>query len=294
MSATLAVGSRRPSPGARLWTWVSRWKTFTLGLVIAAIFMGATLLAPVIAPYPPAKTNYGQRFAPPSAQHLFGTDEHGRDIFSRILYGGRVSLKVGLFSVLLSGLVGIPLGLTAGFFGGRYDAIVSRVTDAFFAFPGILWAIAIVAVLGPSENSATLAIAVSRVPVTIRLSRGAILAEKENEYVEASRALGSSWAYITFRSILPNCAGTILVLLSLGFAVAILAEAGLSFLGMSAQPPTPSWGNMLQESQRYLHESGWFAFFPGMTIFFVVLGLNLVGDGIRDLVDPRREQSRKA
>jgi peptide/nickel transport system permease protein len=278
----------------RLGAWISRWKTFTIGLVIAFAFVIASLLASVIAPYPPAETDYDLRFVPPSAKHPFGTDEHGRDIFSRILYGGRVSLKVGALSVLLSSIVGIPLGLTAGFFGGRYDAVISRVTDALFAFPGILWAIAIVAILGPSENSATLAIAVSRVPVTIRLSRAAVIAEKENEYVEASRALGSSWAYIIFRSILPNCAGPLLVLISLGFAVAILTEAGLGYLGLSVQPPTPSWGNMLQESQRYMYESGWFTFFPGMTIFLVVLGLNLIGDGIRDLVDPRREIGQKA
>jgi peptide/nickel transport system permease protein len=274
--------------------WVSRWKTFTLGLVITSIFVISPLLAPVIAPYPAAKTNYEQRLAPPSAEHLFGTDEHGRDIFSRILYGGQISLQVGALAVLLSSMVGIPLGLTAGFFGGHYDTVVGRFTDAMLAFPGILWAIAIVAILGPSADSAMLAIAVSRVPLTIRLSRAAVISEKENEYVEASRALGSSSIYIIFRSILPNCAGPLLVLISLGFAVAILTEAGLGYLGLSVQPPTPSWGNMLQESQRYLYESGWFAFFPGLTIFFVVLGLNLVGDGIRDLVDPRREMARKA
>jgi peptide/nickel transport system permease protein len=294
MNASLAIGVSRRSPVSRLLNWISRWKTFTLGLIITTIFIASPLLASVIAPYPAAKTDYEQRLAPPSAEHLFGTDEHGRDIFSRILFGGQISLQVGALSIFLSSLVGMPLGLAAGFFGGRYDSVVGRLTDALLAFPAILWAIAIVAVLGPSANSATLAIAVSRVPLTIRLSRAAVIAEKENEYVEASQALGSSSAFIIFRSILPNCAGPLLVLVSLGFAVAILTEAGLGYLGLSVQPPTPSWGNMLQESQQYLYQSGWFAFFPGITIFLVVLGLNLAGDGIRDLVDPHREVGRKA
>jgi ABC-type dipeptide/oligopeptide/nickel transport system permease subunit len=271
-----------------------RWKTFTVGLAITGLFVLTTLLAPVIAPYPPDATDYGARLQPPSAAHWFGTDHHGRDLLSRILYGGRVSLQVGALATLLSSLVAMPLGLTAGYFGGWYDGLVGRFTDAMLAFPGILWAIVLVAILGPSATSATLAIAVSRIPLTIRLSRAAIIAEKENEYVEASRVLNSSWRFIVFRSILPNSAGPLLVLVSLGFAVAILTEAGLGYLGLSVQPPTPSWGNMLQESQSYLYESGWFIFFPGATLFLVVLGLNLVGDGIRDLVDPRREVGRRA
>jgi len=259
------------------------------GLAIALVFVGGSLLAPIVAPYPPAKANYQERLLPPSPAHLMGTDAHGRDTLSRLLYGGRVSLKVGFWAVVLSTLVGLPLGQMAGFFGGHFDTIIGRITDALFAFPSILWAIAIVAILGPSERGAILAIAVSRIALTIRISRGAVLSERGKQYVEASRALGSSWPFVVFRGVLPNCAGTILVLLSLGLAVSVLAEAGLSFLGMSAQPPTPSWGSMLQESQRYLYESPWFAFFPGMTVFLVVLGLNLLGDGIRDLLDPRRE-----
>jgi peptide/nickel transport system permease protein len=283
--------SRLAGPGA-IFRWMSRWKTFTIGLIITCVFILMTVLAPLIAPYPPNKANYKERLAPPSLAHICGTDEHGRDIFSRLLYGGRVSLMVGGLSILLASLIGIPLGLTTAFHGGRYDAAVNRFNDGLFAFPSILWSIAIVAILGPSELSALLAIGIARIPVTIRLSRAALLTERGNEYVEASRALGSSSTYTIFRVILPNALGPILVMTSLGFAVAILAEAGLSYLGLSVQPPTPSWGNMLQQSQRYLSEAPWLAFFSGLTLFLVVLGLNLVGDGVRDLFDPRREQGR--
>lgn len=270
--------------------WVMRWKTFTIGIIITTVFVTASLLAPWIAPYSPDETNYDLRFAPPSAQHIMGTDAHGRDIFTRVLYGGQISLYVGVVSVLLSSLIGIPIGLTIGYFGGRYDNVISRLNDALFAVPGILWAIAIVAVLGPSENSAQIALAISRLPITIRMSRAAIISAKENDYVEASRALGSSWRFIIFRSILPNTAGPLIVMISLGFAIMILSEAGLSYLGLSAQPPIPSWGNLLSESQRYLFDTIWFAFFPGLTLFLVVLGFNLVGDGVRDLFDPHRKR----
>ncbi|RPJ38075.1 MAG: ABC transporter permease, partial [Chloroflexi bacterium] len=185
MTAELAMPVPRISPFRRFLRWVSQWKTFSIGILITSLFVIAALFAPWIAPYPPDETDYNQRFAPPSLEHLMGTDEHGRDIFSRVLYGGQISLYVGIFSVVLSSLLGIPLGLTTGFFGGRYDNVVSRINDAFFAVPGILWAISIVAVLGPSANAALLALAVARLPVTIRLSRAAVISAKESEYVEA-------------------------------------------------------------------------------------------------------------
>ena len=272
--------------------WISKWKTFSLGLLLTVIFVLATIFAQWIAPYPPEATDYSNRFAPPSSTHLFGTDEHGRDIFSRVLYGGRVSLYVGIFSVLLASILAIPIGLIIGYRGGWADTVISRIVDALFAIPGILWALSIVAILGPSVRSAMIAIAVSRIPVTIRVARSSIITTKEADYVDASRTLGSSWWYIIFRTILPNCGGPLLVLISLGFAVAILDEAAFSYLGMSAQPPTPSWGNMLQESQRYLHESLWYTLFPGVTLFLVVMGLNLLGDGIRDIFDPRHNINR--
>ena len=289
-TANLTVPSAKISLIRQVTRWISRWKTFTVGLLITVVFVTGTLLAPWIAPYAPDKTDYDHRFASPNMHHLMGTDAHGRDIFSRILYGGRVSLYVSFFAVSLSALMGVPIGLTTGFFGGWYDTVVSRIVDAMFAFPGILWSISIVTILGPSANSAMLALAVARVPVTIRIARASIVSAKENEYVDASRALGSSWPFIIFRAILPNCAGPIVVLVSLGFPVTILAEAGLSYLGLSVQPPTPSWGNLIQDSQRYLYESIWYSLFPGLSLFLAVLGLNLVGDGVRDLFDPRHNQ----
>lgn len=290
MTAEIALPRSNPSLPTRVLRWMGKWKTFTIGILLTVVFVSCTLMAPWIAPFQPDQTNYDLRFAPPSWQHIMGTDEHGRDLFSRVLYGGQISLYVGIISVVAASVIGIPIGLTTGFFGGLYDNVVSRINDAFFAIPGILWAIAIVAILGPSANAALIALAVSRLPVTIRMARAAIISAKENDYVEASRALGSSSRFIIFRSILPNTAGPLLVLVSLGFAVMIISEAGLSYLGLSAQPPAPSWGNLLAEGQRYLFETGWFAFFPGLTLFLVVLGFNLVGDGVRDMFDPHRKR----
>lgn len=271
--------------------WIVRRRGFALGVAISVLFIALSILAPVIAPYPPAKTNYPNRLQPPSAANFFGTDEHGRDIFSRVLYGGATSLQIGLIATLISAAIGVPLGLTAGFFEGVYSSVVNRVIDALFAFPSILLAIALAILLGQSATTAVIAIGLGRVPVTVRIIRGAVLAEKQNNYVEASRALGSGWWFIVFRSILPNVASTVVVLLSLGFAVAILDEAGLSYLGLSVQPPAPTWGNMLSTAQEYLATAPWYTFYPGAAIFLVVLALNLVGDGLRDLLDPRRERA---
>lgn len=292
MSTQAAVVQPNDNIFQSLRRWISRWKTFSLGIGITVIFFGCTLLAPWIAPYPVDKANYAINFSPPTWQHIMGTDEYGRDIFTRILYGGQVSLYVGILSVVIANVIGMPLGLMIGFFGGRFDTIISRIVDAFFAFPSILWAISIVAILGPSATSAMVALAISRIPITVRAARSAMISAKEKEYVEASKALGSSWAFIIFRSILPNCAGPLVVLFSLGFPVSIINEAGLSYLGLSAQPPTPSWGNLLQDSQHYLSTSFWYALFPGITLFLVVLGLNLVGDGMRDLFDPRHNRKQ--
>jgi peptide/nickel transport system permease protein len=266
------------------------WKTFALGIVILAVFILCVPLAPVIAPFNPDKPDYTALLQPPSREHLFGTDDKGRDIFSRVVFGTRVSFTIALVSVGLATLLGLPLGMIAGYFGGKLDMVISRFVDAMFAFPVILLAIAILAITGVGLRGAIIAIGLVAIPEFARVSRAAIIAEKENEYVMAARALGASIPRIIIRNLLPNTLGPIVVLISLGFAFAILNETALSFLGLGAQPPTPSWGADLAAARRYLREAIWLSVFPGMAIFFLVLGLNLVGDGMRDLLDPRRDR----
>lgn len=270
------------------WAWQQR--LFVLGIIVLTTLLACTLLAPKIAPYSPIKPDYETRLAAPSSEHWFGTDEHGRDIFTRILYGAAVTFMISAVAVGISAGVGVPLGMLAGFFGGWFDTVISRVVDGMFAFPGILLALALMTVLGPGETGAMIAIGIVAIPVAARVARSAVLAEMGNEYVEASRALGSSWIYIVFRSILPNALGPIVVLVSLSFAQAVLSEAALSFLGLGAQPPKPAWGLMLAVGRRYLGEAPWYIFFPGLFIFLLVFSMNSIGEGLRDLVDPRRER----
>jgi peptide/nickel transport system permease protein len=266
------------------------WKTFTLGLVLVGIFIIFAIFAPIISPYDPNKPNFQALLQSPNREHLFGTDDKGRDIFSRVVYGTRVSFTIALISVGIATLVGVPLGLFAGFFGRTIDAVVSRFLDAMFAFPVILMAIAILAITGVGLRGAIIAIGLIAIPEFARVSRGAMISEKENDYVLAARSVGASSSRIIFRSILPNTLGPIVVLVSLGFAFAILNETALSFLGLGAQPPTPSWGADLAAGRRYIRDAPWLTIFPGMAIFFLVLGLNLAGDGLRDLMDPRRNR----
>ncbi len=272
---------------ARAYQAVARWKTLSVGLALIALFLFCALAAGVISPYDPDAVVYPDALKPPSTAHLFGTDDHGRDILSRVIYGTRVSLVIATISVAIASLIGIPAGLISGYSGGWVDGIIGRVLDALFAFPVILMAIAIIAIFGSGERSAVIAIGLIAIPEFARVARGAMIAEKEREYVLAARALGASWARIVFRSILPNTFGPIMVLISLGFAFAILNETALSFLGLGAQPPTPSWGADLATGRRYLVQAPWYSFFPGLAIFLLVLALNLTGDGLRDLLDPR-------
>ena len=267
-----------------------RWKTFAIGLVIIIGFIAAAIFAPFIAPYDPDKPDYQALLQSPSLDHLFGTDDKGRDIFSRVVYGTRVSFTIALVSVGIATLMGVPLGLFAGFSGGKIDSIISRCLDAMFAFPVILLAIAILAITGVGLRGAIIAIGLIAIPEFARVSRASMIAEKENEYVTAARSIGASVPRIIFRNIVPNTLGPIVVLISLGFAFAILNETALSFLGLGAQPPTPSWGADLAAGRRYLREAIWLSVFPGLAIFFLVLGLNLTGDGLRDLLDPRRNK----
>lgn len=267
-----------------------RWKTFTIGLALILLFILCAIFAKWIAPFDPAKPNFKALLQPPSREHYFGTDDKGRDIFSRVIYGSRISIRISLISVGIAMLIGMPLGLIAGYVGGWFDTLISRFLDAMFAFPVILMAIAILAITGAGERGAIIAIGLIAAPEFARVSRSAVIAENENEYVTAAHSIGATPLRIVFRQILPNTLGPLIVLISLGFAFAILNETALSFLGLGAQPPTPSWGADLAAGRRYIRDAPWLSIFPGLAIFFLVLALNLAGDGIRDLMDPRRNK----
>lgn len=271
-------GRRRTNVYVMLWTGA--------GTLLAIVLVA--LLADVLAPYDPIAIDASRRLLPPSLSHLLGTDELGRDILSRLIDGSRISLMVGVASVSLGCLPGIAVGLTSGYLGGRFDGVVSRVVDAMFAFPGILLAIALMAIVGPGVPSAIMAIAVITLPLATRVARSAMIAEMNEDYVEASKALGSSTRFIIFRAILPNLSGPLLVLLSLSLAQALLAEAALSFLGLGANPPTPDWGAMLATSRRYLVVAPWYGIAPGVAIFVAVLGVNLLAEGIQGHVASRK------
>jgi len=261
----------------------------TAGLLIVAAAALAALAAPLLAPFDPELPDFEAILASPSAAHPFGTDELGRDVLSRIIYGARASLFVGLVSVAGSLVAGTAAGLAAGYFGGWTDTAIMRVMDVIFAFPSILLALAITAVLGPTLGNAILAIAVVNLPIFARIARAQTLVVRELEYVEAKRALGFGSADILLRTVLPNALAPVIVQGSLLFAAAIITESYLSFLGLGVQPPTPTWGNMLRNAIGFLDMASWLAWFPGLAIFATVLGFNLLGDGLRDRLDPRNE-----
>ncbi len=265
----------------------SRNRLAVAGLLLIAVLTLMAVFSPLIAPYDPIKQDYGALSQAPSIAHPFGTDNLGRDVLSRTIYGARVSLSAGVIAVGLATLAGLVLGLLAGFFGGWLDELIMRVVDAMLAFPFLVLAITLAAVLGPNLQNAMLAIAVVSAPVFARLARGQVLSERERDYVQAAQALGSSDARIVFRHLLPNIAGPIIIQASLSIAGAILAESSLSFLGLGVQPPTPSWGEMLNTARGYLRDAPWTAIAPGSLIFVSVLAFNLLGDGLRDALDPR-------
>jgi peptide/nickel transport system permease protein len=252
-----------------------------LGLVLVAIF------APALAPHDPIRQDLGATYQPSSAEHWLGTDEFGRDILSRIIYGARVSLLVGVVSVGIGLTLGTIAGLVAGYLGGRLDSAVMGIMDVLLAVPGVLLAIAIVAVLGPGIGNVMVAVGISSIPVFARLARGSVLVVRETEYVEAVHALGGSAGRVLFRHILPNIAAPLLVMASLHMASAILTAAGLSYLGLGAQPPSPEWGAMLSRGREYLRTAPHIATYPGLAIFVSVMGFNFLGDGLRDALDPR-------
>jgi peptide/nickel transport system permease protein len=276
------------SPARRARRRLFRRKAAVTGLVVLTLFILLALLAPVIVPYDPVATSWSLVRKAPTALHWFGTDELGRDILSRVVYGARASLLAGLISVAIALGIGVPLGLLAGYRGGFTDALISRITDAMLACPFLILAIALAAFLGPSLGNAMIAIGISATPVFIRLTRGQVLSVKAEDYVEAARALGNPPWRIAFAHILPNILPALLVQATLSVAAAIIAEAALSFLGLGQQPPAPSWGSMLNAAQRFLTQAPWMAIWPGLAIFLVVLSLNLLGDGLRDALDPRQ------
>ncbi len=258
------------------------------GLIVVAGFVLVAVLAPLIAPYDPIATSWTAIRKAPSWAHWMGTDQNGRDVLSRVVFGARSSLLAGVISVLIAAGIGVPAGLAAGFAGGFVDAILSRVADAMLACPFLILAIALAAFLGPSLGNAMIAIGVTYCPQFMRVSRAATLDAASNDYVEAARALGNPSWRVAIRHIAPNILAPVLVQGTLASAVAILAEAALSFLGQGQQPPAPSWGSMLNEAQQFLNQAPWLAIFPGLAIFLCVLSFNLVGDGLRDALDPRR------
>ncbi|MBV7327746.1 ABC transporter permease [Chloroflexi bacterium TSY] len=257
------------------------------GLAIIGLLLLCALLPNQLAPYDPLVMEMADRLQSPSLVHLFGTDDFGRDIFSRVIHGARISLQVGMIAVGIAATTGILLGLFAGYFGGWIDAIIMRVMDVIFAFPAILLAISIMALLGPSTFNVMIAIGIVYIPIFARIVRGSTLSLKELDYVEAARASGSTSRRILWTHIFPGTLGAITVQTTLSLAYAILAEAALSFLGLGTQPPEPSWGSMLSFGRDWVREAPWFSFFPGLMIFVTVLSLNVVGDGLNDALDPR-------
>jgi peptide/nickel transport system permease protein len=263
-------------------------------LVIAAAavvgaFVLVALAAPQLAPFDPVATNLLAMRKPPSAVHRLGTDEVGRDVLSRLIWGARASLLAGVIPVSLAVGVSIPLGLLSGYAGGWLDGVIMRVTDAMLSIPFLIVAIALAAFLGPSLTNAMLAIGIAALPTFLRLARGTVLAIKTEDYVEAARALGCSRPRVAGRHILPNMLPPLLVQSSITVAAAIIAEASLSFLGLGQQPPAPSWGSMLNAAQRYLSQAPWMALYPGLAIFCIVMAVNVLGDGLRDALDPRQQ-----
>jgi len=288
---TTAVASlpvpRELSPGGRALRRLARRRGAMVGLGVVAFFVLLALLAPEVAPQDPLATSWSVVRKAPSAAHWFGTDEIGRDVLSRVIFGTRASLLAGVVSVSIALALGIPIGLLAGYVGGWVDGLISRMTDAMLACPFLILAIALAAFLGPSLTNAMIAIGISATPVFIRLTRAQVLQIKVEDYVEAARAVGNSRLRIALRHILPNVVPPLIVQATLAVAAAVIAEAALSFLGLGQQPPAPSWGSMLNTAKNYIDNAPWMAIWPGVSIFLLVLSFNLLGDGLRDAFDPK-------
>jgi peptide/nickel transport system permease protein len=284
---TLTLG-RAARPDHPWWTLPSRWRNpiGIVGAVVVVLTVVVALAAPLIAPHDP-DAQESERLLPPSAANLMGTDELGRDTFSRIVFGARVSLQVGIISVFIALIVGLVLGIAAGFFGGRVDSWLMRGVDIMFAFPGLVLAIVIAGLLGASRTNAMIAIGFVFAPAFARVVRGSVLSVMSEPYVEAGRVVGATNGRLVGKYVLPNIVAPLIVMTSVYLSSAILSEAALSFLGLGTQPPEPAWGGMLNLARTYMEISPWMAIFPGLAIMIVVLGFNFLGDGLRDVLDPR-------
>ncbi|WP_096552183.1 nickel transporter permease [Ureibacillus thermosphaericus] len=280
---------------ARLNNWkkvfsrLVRNKSAVIGGSFILLFMIIVFFAPLLAPYDPIQQDMLNKLQTPSSEHWFGTDNFGRDIFSRILYGTRLTMIVGFFSVALGATIGVLLGIISGYYGGKIDSVIMRIMDIFLAFPGILLALAIVTILGGSLINVIIAVSFSSIPIFARIVRASTLSVKKLEYIDAIRALGASDRRIIFKHIFPNITSPLIVQATLNIATAILSASGLSFLGLGAQPPTPEWGAMLSDGRNYLFNAPHVALFPGLSIVIVVLAFNLLGDGLRDALDPKNK-----
>ncbi len=289
--ATHGAARAAPAPAGpwrRAWRRLQRRRSALVGLALVGFFIALALAAPLLGLQDPVATSWGALRKAPDAAHWFGTDELGRDVLARVAWGTRASLLAGLVSVSISLLLGVPIGLAAGFLGGWVDGLISRITDAFLACPFLILAIALAAFLGPSLSNAMIAIGVSATPIFVRLTRAQVLNIQVEDYIEAARAIGNPPWRIALRHVLPNVTAPLIVQATLAIAGAVIAEASLSFLGLGQQPPAPSWGSMLNTAKNYIDNAPWMAIWPGLAIFVLVLGFNLLGDGLRDALDPRQ------
>jgi peptide/nickel transport system permease protein len=291
IARTTRVPRHPRSPTVAALLALRRDRAAQLGIALCLLLVGAALFAPLVAPYDPIALHIQDRLQNPSTTYLLGTDELGRDVLSRLIYGAQTSLMVGSIALAIAASVGTLLGLLGGYLGGSADAVIMRVLDGLLAFPSIILALAIITALGPGLGNAMLAIGIVTIPNFARIVRGSVLSMKQKEFVEAARASGATARYIMLRVVLPNSLSPLLVQASVSFANAILTEAALSFLGLGIQPPTPSWGAMLDNGRKYLDQTGWYSFSAGAAIFLAVLSLNLVGDGLRDALDPRLQRN---
>lgn len=291
-SPVIVRGTRpkKRNPYLDIWQRLKRNRMAVAGLVFLILLILMAIFANWIAPYTYDGQNLNEVMQPPNWHHLLGTDEYGRDIFSRIVYGSRISLEIGFVAVAFSVILGGLIGALAGYYGGQVDNVLMRLMDIILAIPGVLLAIAIVNALGPSLVNVMIAVGIAAIPTYARVVRASVLTVRDREFVEAARAVGENDLSIIFGYIIPNCLSPIIVQVTLGVAYAILNAAGLSFLGLGLQPPTPEWGAMLSEGRQYIFNAYWLTLFPGLAIVLVVLALNMFGDGLRDALDPRLKQ----